>query len=125
MKYQLIKVLYGAALAICGLSALAAPVADLSGGQTGRIEFDSITPPDRWQFVRKNLDNTKEATVFGDLLMPRKTSGKVPAVLVSHDSGGVTAKLYDVWAKELNNAGITIALLLRQFASSRVEPSRH
>lgn len=111
MQYQLIKVLYGAALAICALSVLAGPVADLSGGQTGRIEFDSITPPDRWQFVRKNLDNTKEATVFGDLLMPRKTSGKVPAVLVSHDSGGVTAKLYDVWAKELNNAGIAVFII--------------
>lgn len=91
--------------------AVAAPLADLSGGQTGRVEFDSITPPDRWQFVRKNLDNTKTATVFGDLLMPRKTSGKVPAVLVSHDSGGVTAKLYDVWAKELNNAGVAVFII--------------
>lgn len=111
MKCPLIKVLYGTVLAICGLSAVAAQFANLSGGQTGRIEFDSITPPDRWQFVRKNLDNTKAATVFGDLLMPRKTGGKVPAVLISHDSGGVTAKLYDVWAKELNNAGVAVFII--------------
>ena len=30
----------------------------LADGRSGRIEFQSITPPDRWQFVRKNLDNT-------------------------------------------------------------------
>ena len=96
MKNQFNKLLSLTALAICGLSSFAAPVADMSAGQTGRIEFDSITPPDRWQFVRKNLDNTKTVTVFGDLLMPRKMSGKVPAVLISHASGGVTAKLYDV-----------------------------
>lgn len=97
------------ALACTG--AVAGPLADLGGGQTGRIEFDSITPPDRWQFVRKNLDNTKAAIVSGDLLMPGKTSGKVPAVLISHDSGGVTAKLYDVWAKELNSAGIAVFIV--------------
>jgi dienelactone hydrolase len=91
--------------------AVAAPLADLIGGQTGRVEFDSITPSDRWQFVRKNLENTKKATVLGDLLMPCKTSGKVPAVLISHDSGGVTAKLYDVWAKELNNAGVAVFII--------------
>lgn len=111
MKNQFNKLLSLTALAICGLSSFAAPVADMSAGQTGRIEFDSITPPDRWQFVRKNLDNTKTVTVFGDLLMPRKMSGKVPAVLISHASGGVTAKLYDVWAKELNNAGVAVFII--------------
>ncbi len=89
----------------------AAPLEDLRGGQTGRIEFNSITPPDRWQFVRKNLDNTKTITVFGDLLMPRNSSGKVPVVLISHDSGGVTGKLFDVWAKELNNAGVSVFII--------------
>ncbi len=83
----------------------------LADGRNGRIEFESITPPDRWQFVRKNLDNTKKVTVFGDLLMPRKSTEKVPAVLISHDSGGVSAKLYDVWAKELNNAGIAVFIV--------------
>ncbi len=96
---------------LCSLATHAEPLTDLSGKQTGRLEFNSITPPDRWQFVRKNLDNTKAVTVFGDLLMPRSASDKVPAVLISHDSGGVTAKLYDVWAKELNNAGIAVFII--------------
>ena len=100
-----------ALLANLAQPAVAAPLADLRGGQTGRIEFDSITPPDRWQFVRKNLDNTKSVTVFGDLLLPRNVNGKVPAVLISHDSGGITAKLYDVWAKELNAAGVAVFII--------------
>lgn len=99
-------IIFGGAIA-----AQAVPIAELTGGQTGRIEFDTVTPPDRWQFVRKNRDNTKTATVFGDLLMPRNANGKTPAVLISHDSGGVTAKLYDVWAKELNNAGIAVFII--------------
>jgi len=99
-------------MALLGSAAIkAAPLEDLRGGQTGRIEFNSITPPDRWQFVRKNLDNTKTILVFGDLLMPRNSSGKVPAVLISHDSGGVTGKLFDVWAKELNNAGVAVFII--------------
>ena len=87
------------------------PTTFWQGPQSGRIEFDSITPPDRWQFVRKVMENTKPAKVSGDLLMPRNVNGKVPAVLISHDSGGVTAKLYDVWAKELNNAGVAVFII--------------
>ncbi len=87
------------------------PATVWQGPESGRIEFDSITPPDRWQFVRKVMENTKPAKVYGDLLMPRNVNGKVPAVLISHDSGGVTAKLYDVWAKELNNAGVAVFII--------------
>ena len=99
------------AMAACTFTAQAAALVDLSGGNTGRIEYQSITPPDRWQFVRKNMDNTKTVTVYGDLLMPRNASGKVPAVLISHDSGGVTPKLYDVWVNELNQAGIAVFII--------------
>lgn len=100
------------ALLLATQTSMATPLASLVGGQTGRIEFDSITPPDRWQFVRKNLDNTKPVTVYGDLLMPRASSeGKVPAVIISHDSGGITPKLFDVWARALNDAGIAVFII--------------
>lgn len=88
--------------------ATAAPVSDLSGGQTGRIEFNSITVPDLWQYARRNTQNTRSVAVFGDLLMPKNASGKVPAVVYSHGSTGATAAAFDVWAKELNNAGIAL-----------------
>ncbi len=111
MNSRWVNVLWGTALAICSLGALANPVADLHGGQTGRIEFDSITPPNRWEFVRKVMENTKRTQVDGDLLLPRNAHGKVPAVIISHDSGGVTPKLYDVWAKELNHAGVAVFII--------------
>jgi len=98
-------------LTVTAMCSAYAQTDSLADGRSGRIEFQSITPPDRWQFVRKNLENTKTVTVFGELLMPKRINGKVPAVLISHDSGGVTPKLYDPWAKELNNAGIAVFIV--------------
>lgn len=89
----------------------AAVLADLSGGQTGRIEFKSITSSNRWEYARLNLQNTKQATIFADLLMPKNMGeNKVPAVVLSHDSGGVESNMYDVWAKELSAAGYAVLI---------------
>ena len=85
----------------------AAPLSDLSGGQTGRIEFTSSTPDHRWALIRGRLG--PEVTVYGDLLMPTQaSSGKVPAVVFSHGSEGVSSLYFDVWAKALNNAGYAV-----------------
>jgi dienelactone hydrolase len=99
-----------AIIAIAGttLVANAVPLADLRSGQIGRIEFSSVTVPDLWQYARRNTQNTKSVNVFGDLLMPKDANGKVPAVVYSHGSTGVTPAAFDVWAKELNNAGIAL-----------------
>ncbi|MGB4061918.1 MAG: dienelactone hydrolase family protein [Burkholderiaceae bacterium] len=115
-----IKQLAVTLLMVAGVSAAAAatagtppgpaaiPATSWQGPLSGKVEFQSITPPDRWQFVRKNLDNTKTVQVHGDLLLPTQQGGKVPAVVISHDSGGVTPKLYNVWAKALNAAGVAV-----------------
>lgn len=98
-----------AALTVAGcVSAVsAAPFSDLSGGQTGRIEFTSSTPDHRWALIRGRLG--PEVTVYGDLLMPTQaSSGKVPAVVFSHGSEGVSSLYFDVWAKALNNAGYAV-----------------
>jgi dienelactone hydrolase len=105
MKHLLLVVALSANLAT---AAHAAPLVELSGGQTGRIEFNSITPQSIWSYARKNTTDTKSVTVWGDLLMPKNTSGKVPAVIYSHGSTGATAAAFDVWAKELNNAGVAL-----------------
>ena len=76
--------------------AVAVPLADLSGGQTGRIEFESMNPPNRWEYARLNMQNTKPAVVWGDLLMPKNVSGKVPALVLSHGSSGISPAAYDV-----------------------------
>lgn len=91
--------------------AVAVPLADLSGGQTGRIEFESMNPPNRWEYARLNMQNTKPAVVWGDLLMPKNVSGKVPALVLSHGSSGISPAAYDVWAKEMNAAGVAIFII--------------
>ena len=108
MKHTMKCMLVVAALGLSGMYANAAPLSDLSAGQTGRIEFNSITPQSIWSYARKNTTDTKSVTVWGDLLMPKNTIGKVPAVIYSHGSTGATAAAFDVWAKELNNAGVAM-----------------
>ena len=102
------KIIFLAVTASLAIIAHAAPLADLSAGQTGRIEFVSITPQSIWSYARKNTTDTKSVTVWGDLLMPKNAIGKVPAVVYSHGSTGATAAAFDVWAKELNNAGVAL-----------------
>ena len=90
---------------------IAAALVDLSGGQTGRFEYKSITPPNRWEYARLNLQNTKQVTIFADLLMPKNIgTNKVPAVVLSHGSGGVESNMHDVWAKELTAAGFAVLI---------------
>lgn len=91
--------------------AVAAPLADLKEGQTGRIEFQSINSPNRWQYARLNLQNTTTQMVWGDLLMPKNISGKVPALVLSHGSSGISPAAYDVWARDMNAAGVAIFII--------------
>lgn len=92
-------------------AAYAAPVSDLSGGQTGRIEFNSITPLSMWTYARRNLTDTKQVVVYGDLLMPKNTTGKVPALVLSHGSSGVSPFAYEVWAAKMNAAGVAVFIV--------------
>jgi dienelactone hydrolase len=85
-------------------TANAAPLADLSGGQTGRIEFQSTTPDHRHALINGRLGPA--VVVYGQLLMPAvKADAKVPAVVFSHGSEGMDARYIDFWAKQLNAAG--------------------
>lgn len=88
--------------------AVAAPLADISGGQTGRIEFQSINTANMWTYSRKHPSTTTQQTVWGDLLMPKTVSGKVPALVIMHGSAGVEPWAYDLWAARLNPAGAAV-----------------
>jgi dienelactone hydrolase len=82
----------------------AAPLADLKEGQTGRIEFMASNPAHRWALIRGKLG--PEQVLTGDLLMPlKKVEGRVPVVVMSHGSDGITSGMFDVWVKALNEAG--------------------
>ena len=88
--------------------AVAAPLADLTGGQTGRIEFQSISGPNYWQYARGNTDTTIQQTITGDLLMPKNVGGKAPVLVIMHGSAGVEPWAYDLWAARLNPAGAAV-----------------
>lgn len=111
MKHTMKCLLVAAAIGLSGMYANAAPLSDLAAGQTGRIEFNSITPQSIWSYARRNTTDTKQVVVWGDLLMPKNANGKVPAVVYSHGSTGVTAHALDVWAKELNAAGVAVFIV--------------
>lgn len=95
--------LFFAALVLASSFASGAPLHDLSGGQTGRIEFTSTNPQHRFAVVRGQLG--QPVSIYGDLLMPKNVDGKVPAVIFSHGSEGVNSTTFEVWAKALNDAG--------------------
>jgi dienelactone hydrolase len=97
----------------CAMTAQAQPADSLSDGRVGRIEFASITTPNPLEYARLNLTNTRAATVSGELIMPRnyQSLGRVPAVVLTHGSGGVESNMYDVWAKELNATGYAVFII--------------
>lgn len=98
------------AIAVESYAAFSIPITDLSNGETGRIEFQSITPPDRYQYARLNMENTATITISAYLAMPNnyQFSAKVPAVVLSHGSGGVEPNIREFWKKELNAAGYAV-----------------
>jgi dienelactone hydrolase len=111
MKYSIKFLLVAAALVLGGMSSVhsnAAALSNLSEGQKGRIEFESITPVNLWTYARRNMTDTKQVVVFGDLLMPKTINGKVPALVIMHGSAGVEPWAYDLWAARLNTAGAAV-----------------
>ena len=87
----------------------AAPLADLSGGQTGRIEFIASNPSHRWALIRGQLGPTQ--VIHGDLTMPQNPEGKVPVVVMSHGSDGITEGMREIWAKPLLAAGYGVFMV--------------
>jgi dienelactone hydrolase len=91
--------------------AASVPLENLAQGQSGKVEFNSITPQTLWTFARKNLQDTKNTVVSGDLLLPKNVVGRIPALVLSHGSTGVNPSAYEVWAAKINDAGIAIFIV--------------
>jgi dienelactone hydrolase len=86
-----------------GGTAQATPVTDLSQGQTGLIEFNSITPTGIYPLITKAA--APPITITGTLTFPAGVSGKVPAMILAHHCGGITQSVTDL-AVMLNQLGI-------------------
>jgi dienelactone hydrolase len=85
-------------------SAQEAPVATLGNGRTGKIYFESATPAGYFALARSRA--LEKAVIFGTLQLPKRTTARVPAMVISHGSGGVTDERENRWAKQINDFGI-------------------
>ena len=77
------------------------PVDSLTDGRSGRIEFNSLTPANYLQLIRRTAP---KATVVGTLTLPPGNE-RVPAMVIAHGSGGVR-DIDHGWASFLNENGI-------------------
>lgn len=80
------------------------PVTSLSGGETGKIYFESSNPYS-YNHILDGTDNDGKVTVFGILKIPKATKGKVGAIVFVHGSGG-WLKSHERWLKAFNKMGI-------------------
>ena len=108
---KLRPLLWLCALAAAVTTADASPLEDLSSGDRGRIEFRSSTPLSRWRLASSLTADQNPVTIWGDLLFPPAVEGKVPAVVISHGSEGVSSLYYDVWAKALLAEGYAVFIV--------------
>ena len=83
------------------------PVTTMAHGPKGTVEFQTLTlsANDFWS----GLKTGQPVTISGELMLP-KGEGRVPAVVLSHGSGGVT-RTENTWARELRSLGVAVFLV--------------
>jgi dienelactone hydrolase len=101
-----------AAAAMVG-PAQAQPVKTLADGRTGRIEFESVTPGNNFDYLRR-LYAQPRSNVVGELMMPADGID-LPAVVIVHGPGGASKGREFAWAARLNSWGVA-AFVLDSFA---------
>lgn len=116
------------------LVALAVPasgetVTDLSDGRSGRIVFESETPSGPTEFL---AGQAPSSIINGDLVFPDQfdsaSEARVPAMVISHGSGGILADREPMWAERLRKQGVATFLVdsfaPRGIASTGADQSR-
>jgi dienelactone hydrolase len=72
---------------------------------SGRIEFQSYTPKSMFDLARERRQSWSEIKIWGDLSFPSGAQDKVPAIILSHGSGGVERSMAQ-WVEALNDIGV-------------------
>src|SRR4051812_14000291 len=107
MNRVLLSMLAGVG-AVLGQAAAADPsVTDLAA-RTELRAIPTLTLTDQ-QFLTGDKDG-KPVTLAGELRFPRGITGKVPAVILLHGSGGPNGG-HELWAKHFNEMGIASFLI--------------
>ncbi|MCC7274761.1 MAG: hypothetical protein IT561_18975, partial [Alphaproteobacteria bacterium] len=84
------------------LPARAAPLADLRDGRAGPIEFTSRTPSGPSALMA----GEGAATAIAGMLRLPPGAGRVPAMVISHGSGGILEGREGAWADRLLAQGV-------------------
>jgi dienelactone hydrolase len=94
------------AIALIGLTALAAQAQTIPVGIPSRIEVHALasTTLTTDEFLMGNAQG-KPVMLGGELRLPVSTNAKFPAVILVHGSGGIGGAM-DMWLHNLNQAGI-------------------
>lgn len=99
-----------AAIALAGSFAFAqTDLPKLSASDAGKVQFTSANRGTGADILYKGKAKYDE-TIFGDLFLPSGT-GKVPAMVVMHGSGGLDAGSARAWAADLNKWGYATFLV--------------
>jgi len=80
------------------------PVQDLVDGRTGKIYFASPTPAGFFALAKREA--LAKTVIFGTLVLPKKATGPVPAMVIAHGSAGVSHEREFWWADHLNDIGV-------------------
>ncbi|EKE67459.1 dienelactone hydrolase family protein [Oceanibaculum indicum] len=87
-------------------------VSDLADGRTGAIRFPSLTPSGPDQLL---AGGAPEAVISGTLLLPddadSTAAGRIPAMVISHGSGGIMPDREPAWAERLRQLGVATFML--------------
>ena len=96
------------ALAVSTASAVADPNVNDLASRTEIRPIETLTLTDQ-QFLSGDK-NGKAVTIAGALRFPQGASGRLPAVVLLHGSGGVSAS-HELWSKHFNEMGIASFLI--------------
>ncbi|MEO8560294.1 MAG: alpha/beta hydrolase fold domain-containing protein, partial [Rhodospirillales bacterium] len=91
----------------------AQPVTSLADGGSGHIEFESVTPGNMLDYLRR-LYAQPRSVVVGELMLPAE-GANLPAVVIVHGPGGASKGREFAWAARLNSWGVA-AFVLDSFA---------
>lgn len=80
------------------------PAQNLADEPSGVVNFESLTPSGYFQLARK--ETSRKSVIVGTLSLPTGTAGRVPAMVISHGSGGIVEARELWWADQLTRMGI-------------------
>ena len=100
----------GLVVILSGLAgcATAPPTTALAEGQSGTIVFPTVTLTTS-QFLT-GVKEAPQTVISGELRFPREGTGRVPAVILVHGSGGVGPG-EQKWAREFTGMGVAAFIL--------------